>query len=162
MDKNTKVLEYLLTCPNIAGTPLYFNLINAKNDSKQFITTANDKYLNRTYIDGSIAKQYQFTLIIYKALSDNSVVNGHITQDENIEDMFDIQALIDWITEQEYIHNYPDFGEDCVVEAIATTTENPSLNVIDMGVSPNLAEYSITININYIDYSKIVWNKQEG
>ena len=71
--------------------------------------------------------------------------------------MADIQALIDWIQEQEDLHNYPNFGEDCLVEEISTTSENPHFDGIDEQVSPPLAIYSVTIEIKYLDVSKVIW-----
>ena len=71
--------------------------------------------------------------------------------------MSDIQALIDWIREQNNVHNYPDFGEDCIIDEISTTTENPSFDGIDDQVSPPLAIYSVTIEIQYLDVSEKLW-----
>ena len=71
--------------------------------------------------------------------------------------MQDIQALIDWIKDQQDIGNFPNFGEDCQVDEIYTTTDNPNFNGIDDQVSPPLAIYSVTIEIQYLDKSKKLW-----
>ena len=76
---------------------------------------------------------------------------------ENMSDLTDIQGLIDWINEQDELRNFPDFGEDCIVETISTTTDEPSFDGIDEETEPNLAVYSITIEIAYIDISKRLW-----
>ena len=68
-----------------------------------------------------------------------------------------IQNLIDWIREQEDAHNYPNFGSDCQIDEILTTTDSPSFDGIDEQVSPPLAVYSVTIQIRYIDKSKRIW-----
>ena len=36
-------------------------------------------------------------------------------------------------------------------------SDNPNLNGVNTQVSPTLAKYSVTIQINYIDNSKAVW-----
>lgn len=157
IDKNQAVITYLLQCPAIFNSPLYFNFIKAEDDTNQFVTESNDEYTNIRYIDGSVMKQYTFTIVTYKSTADIPVVKIDGYPNENVSDLFDIQALIDWIGEQEGIHNYPDFGSDYVIDSIKTTSENPKFDGIDDQVSPNLAIYSVSIVIQYLDNSKRVW-----
>lgn len=157
VDKNQAVIDYIIQCPTIQNSPLYFNFINAQDDTNQFITLASERYASREYVDGSVLKIYSFTIILYKSAADIAVVKFSGYPNENIADMSDIQALIDWIHEQEDLHNYPDFGEDCVIDSIYTTTENPSFDGIDDEVSPPLAVYSVTIEVQYLDVSKQLW-----
>ena len=157
VDKNQAVIDYLITCPNILNSPLYFNFINAEDDTNQFVTTSNDVYTNKPYIDGSVQKMYTFTIITFKAAADIAIVKMGGYPNENLSDMSDIQALIDWVKEQEDLHNYPNFGEDCVIESIQPTTENPTFNGIDTQISPPLAVYSTSIQIQYLDMSNVIW-----
>ena len=157
IDKNQAVIDYLIQCPTILNSPLYFNFINAKDDTNQFVTQSNERYASKRYIDGSVMKIYSFTIILFKSAADIAVVKASGYPNENISDMVDIQALIDWVKEQEDLHNYPNFGEDCIVDEIYTTTDNPNFNGIDDQVSPPLATYSITIEIQYLDVSKKLW-----
>lgn len=157
VDKNQAVIEYLLQCPAILNTPLYFNFIKAEDNTTQFVTESNDEYTNTRYIDGSVLRRYTFTLITYRSIADVPVVKLEGYPNENLSDLQDVQALIDWIREQEELHNYPNFGSDCIVESIKSTGENPKLEGIDDQVSPNLAIYSMSIEIRYIDTSKKVW-----
>jgi len=157
VDKNQAVIDYLIQCPTILNSPLYFNFINAEDDTNQFVTQSNDRYASRQYVDGSVLKIYSFTIITYRSAADIAVVKIDGYPNENISDMSAIQALIDWIREQDDIHNYPNFGEDCIVEEIHTTTDNPSFDGIDDQVSPPLAIYSVTIEIQYLDNSKKLW-----
>lgn len=156
-DKNKAVIDYLITCPAIQNSPLYFNFINAQDDSNQFLTATSDQYDTRPYIDGSALKIYTFTIITFKSATDIAVVQFGDYPNENVSDMSDIQALIDWVNEQEELHNYPDFGENCIVESIMSTTENPSFDGIDTQVSPPLAVYSVSIQIRYLDNTKKIW-----
>lgn len=163
VDKNKAVIEYITSYPDIQSVPLFFNFINAKDNNIQFLTESTDKSLSIHYIDGSVKRQYEFTLVITKSITDLAVVKPDPTQEEvwlsneNIEDMADIQALMDWINEQDDEHNYPNFGEDCVIENIHTLTENPQLEGVNTDVTPALAMYSMSIGIVYIDYSKTLW-----
>lgn len=157
VDKNQAVIDYIITCPTILNSPLYFNFINAKNDTNQFLTLTSDLFTNRNFIDGSVGKQYDFTIITFKSAADIAVVKLEGYENENISDMTTIQALIDWIREQNEIRNFPNFGDDCDIEEILTTTEAPKFDGIDEQVSPPLAVYSTTIRIRYIDKSKVIW-----
>ena len=157
VDKNQAVIDYLIQCPQILNSPLYFNFINAKNDSNQFVTLTNDQFANTPYIDGSVMKIYTFTIITYKSAADLAVVKMEGYPNENVSDMSDIQALIDWVKEQQELHNYPNFGETCIIDDIYPTTDNPSFDGIDDQVTPPLAVYSTSIQIRYLDMSRKLW-----
>lgn len=157
VDKNQAVIDYIVKCPTIKNSPLYFNFINAQDNTNQIVTQTQERYASRRYVDGTVLKIYSFTIILYKSTADIAVVKIDGYPNENISDMSDIQALIDWIREQDKLHNYPDFGEDCLIDEISTTTENPSFDGIDDQVSPPLAIYSITIEIQYLDISEKLW-----
>lgn len=161
MDKNQAIIDYILTCPVISGNPLFFNAIKAQDENKEIITIANDRTLNSKFIDGSVLKRYSFTIVDFRSISYNPVplntTPGTEYKSENVENMFDVQGIIDWVEEQKDSGNYPDFGEDCVIDDIATTSDIPNLNGIDTNVAPALAKYSITIQIDYIDNSKTIF-----
>lgn len=157
IDKNQAIIEYLLRCPAINGNPLYFNFVNEEDDSQQVVTTSNDVLLNRPYIDGSVLKRYTFNIIVFKSVTNNAVVSSIATYNENVEELADVQSLIDWINEQNDLRNFPDFGTDCRIDSIFSTTENPNLDGINTNTMPMLAMYSVSIQIDYLDVSKVVW-----
>lgn len=157
IDKNKAIIEYLLQCNSIKDSPLYFNFINARDEDKQIITLTNDVEMSRPFIDGSVMRQYLFTLLDFKSVSDNPLVTGVGYSNENVEEMADVQALIDWVKEQNDLHNYPDFGSDCIVEQIEPTSDNPKLEGVNTDVAPMLAMYSVTIRVRYLDNSKVLW-----
>jgi len=157
IDKNQAIIDFLLQCPDIANSELYFNFINAEDDNKQIITESNDKFSNRSYIDGSVLKQYTFTLIDFKSITDSALVLIQDYPNENVVDVSDVQTLINWINEQNKLQNFPDFGEDCEIQSIETTSENPNFEGINTEVTPILAMYSISIKIEYIDNSAKLW-----
>ena len=160
VDKNNAVLNFIATYSNMATSSIFVNFINANNDDVQFLTDSNDALLNHKFVDGSELKRYTFTLVITKSITDMAFIKELEGEqsNENIEDIADIQAFMDWLNEQGDIQNYPNFGEDCVIEEMHTTSENPSLDGINTEVSPALAMYSVEIRIDYIDYSKIIWS----
>ena len=168
VDKNQAVIDFLMQCQTIADNPLFFNFLNAKDNSKQVIADSNDIALNKTFIDGSVLKRYTFTIIDFRSVTYLPIAKvpaGTTTTtapdtrvNENIEELFNVQSIMDWVNEQADARNYPDFGNDCMIEDMRTTSENPSLNSVDTKVSPALAKYSMSIQIDYIDKSKAIWN----
>lgn len=159
MDKNQAIIDFLMTCPTIQNNPLFFNFLNAKDDNKQLVVTGNEKSIDKPFIDGSVEKRYTFTLIDYKSIAYQAIVNNPLYVNENVQEAFEVQAIIDWISEQNELRNFPNFGSDCIVEEMRTMTDNPNLNGVDTSITPALAKYSMSIQIDYIDTSKVLWNK---
>lgn len=159
VDKNQAIIDYLITCPSIQNSPLYFNFIDAKEDNKQILITANDKMMDEPYVDGSVLKRFTFSVVDFRSIAYRAIVKDGMHSDENVEEAFQVQEIIDWITEQAEIQNYPDFGSDCFVDSMEATTDNPFLNGVDTTTTPVLAKYSVSIRIQYIDKSKMLWNK---
>lgn len=164
-DKNQAVIDFITNCPAISGNPLFFNCLDAKDNSKQIITQANETSLNRNYVDGSVLKRYTFTIIDFRSvtylpLPQQPQTSGTTTVlvHENVEELLDVQGIMDWVNTQARAHNYPDFGSDCIIDNMRTTSENPNLNGVDTQVSPALAKYSMSIQIDYIDTSNAIWN----
>lgn len=155
MDKTEAIVAFLKQCPQVAENPSFFNFADAKNNYKQFVMNANDKSLNRTYIDGSVLRRFTVTLIDYKSVAYRALVENKT--DENMEKYIQVQDIIDWVTEQAEERNFPDFGEDCIIEEMKVLTEQPSLNGIDRNINPPLAKYSMAIQIDYIDSSKVIY-----
>ena len=157
MDKTKAVIQFITTYTGIEKSPIFVNFINAKNNDVQLLTDSNEKSLNRRFVDGSEMKQYTFSLVITKSITNMALLKDGVVS-ENIDDLADIQAFMDWVNEQGDNQIYPDFGEKCVIEEMHTTSENPSINGINTEASPALALYEMEIRIVYIDYSKVIWS----
>lgn len=158
IDKNQAVIEFLLTCPLIQNSPLYFNFVEAKDKNKQFLTLANDKMVDKPFIDGSVLRRYTFTIQDFRSVAFNALNALNVGGNENVEDMLDCQGLIDWITEQAAQQNYPNFGNDCLIESMEALTSNPDMNGVQADGSLFLAKYSVNIRIEYLDKSQKIWN----
>ena len=83
IDKNQAIIDFLITCPELSSNPLFFNYVNAKEDSTQIITQSNDKSMNRTFVDGSVLRRYTFTFIYFKSISYTPVVKQPGYSNEN-------------------------------------------------------------------------------
>lgn len=158
--KETAIITFIADYPGIQDSPIFVNFMNAQDKDIQFLTNSNDKALNRPFVDGSVLKRYTFTLVITRSITDTAIMKSLLTgeDNENLADLADIQDFMDWINEQGDNENYPDFGDSCIIEKMHTTSENPSMDGINTKVKPNLALYSMEIEIDYIDYSKVIWS----
>lgn len=156
VNKNQAIIDYLITCPQIQQDPLFFNFLNAKDGNKQIITTGNEKTMNKAYIDGSVQKQFTFTIIDFRSVNYQPVVKMEGYENENVSEIMDVQGIMDWISEQNDDRNFPDFGDDCIIEEIRTLTENPNLNGVDTSITPALVKYSMSIQVDYLDISKAI------
>ncbi len=158
IDKNQAIIDFLLTCPYIQENPLFFNFLNAKDDNKQLIAQGNEKSMNVKFVDGSERKRFTFTILDYKSVAYDAIAKLSGYPNENVQEVMEVQSIMDWITEQNEIRNYPNFGSDMIIEEMRTLSENPNLNGVDTSVTPALAKYSMSIQIDYIDTSKVLWN----
>lgn len=157
MDKNKAIIEYLLNCPVIANNPLFFNFAKAEDNNKQIMTVANDKAVQRPYVDGTVLKRFTFTIIDYRSVIYQALVNLPNFDNENVEELIDVQSIIDWIEEQNTNQVFPDFGTDCIIDEITALTDTPKLNGVDTTQTPALAKYTVSIQIQYLDKSKSIW-----
>ena len=162
VNKNTAIIDYLLQCPNIVNSPLYFNFIEVKDGATQVLTMTDETATLRRYVDGSVRRRYMFNLLVFKSISEAAIPKPAEPMDEmsieNVEDISDVQALIDWVSEQNDLRNYPNFGESCIIENIESTTDTPRLMGVNTELNPPLAMYSVSIQVEYIDESKVIWN----
>lgn len=157
VDKNQAVIEFLLQCPQISANRVFFNYINGKDNDKQIVTVSNDKSINRAFINGAVMKRYTFTLIDFRSMTDQALVKTPGFPNENVEEMFDVQEILDWVEAQAEERNFPDFGENCEIDSMQTSSDTPNLNGVDSSIKPALAKYSMSIFIDYIDKTKQIW-----
>jgi hypothetical protein len=156
MDKNQSMIEFLQTCPAIKNNPLFFNFGSIEDNAYLANTKSDDKSLHKPFIDGSVERRYTFSIDSFKSVAHNPVVQGY--SDENLTELEEVQKVLDWITEQDELQNFPDFGNDCTVEKMSTLTTKPELVGVDTSSNPPIAVYRISIQIDYIDNSKKLWN----
>ena len=154
MNKHETMLEFLQTCPAIKDNPLFFNFGKIEDNAHQANMTDDDVPLNRPYIDGTELKRYTFHIDSFKSVAYNPIVEG--LPDENMEDYAEVQALLDWINEQGDLKNYPAF-EKCIIDKMRCLSTKPVLVGVNTTLSPPVAVYRVSIQIDYLDTSKQVW-----
>ena len=100
-------------------------------------------------------KRYTFYIDCFKTIAYNKVIKGY--QDENLYDISEVQAILDWVNEQDRNKIYPDFGEDCLIDSMQSTTESPDLHSVEDTTTSPIAVYRISIQIDYIDNTEKLW-----
>ena len=154
MTKHQAMLAFLQTCPQIKDSPLFFNFGKVENNAHQANMRSDEVSLHRPYIDGTELKRYTFHLDSFKSIAYTPVVQGFL--DENMEDFEEVQALLDWVNEQGDLKNYPAF-ENCRIDKMRSLSSKPELVGVDTTMSPPMAVYRISIQIDYLDTSKQLW-----
>lgn len=156
MDKSQAMLQFLQTCPEIQTNPLFFNFGNVEDNANQAIPKPSERAIQKPYIDGSILKRYTFSIDSFKSVTYIPVIQN--LEDENLSDFKEVQVLIDWISQQNDLKNYPDFGNDFIIESMTTTSYTPTLLGVDTTTVPPIAIYRTTIHIDYVDTTTRLWN----
>lgn len=158
--KNEAVVQFLMQCPVIQANPLFFNFAHEEDGNNHFITETDT--VKKRFIDGSILKQYTFTIASYSSVAHVAVAektegSSSYLFSQNMENMAVVQSILDWIDEQASNFNFPDFGDMCDIDSMETVTTDPDLDGIDTSVNPPIARYSVGVRLQYIDKSKMLW-----
>lgn len=159
-NRTPAIIEFLQTCPAIIDNPLFFNFGNMEDNAHQIITKSDDISLQRPYIDGSILKRYTVSIDSFKSVAYNPIIAEESEQgvtfyiDENSTEFAEVLELLDWINEQNELHNYPDFGTDCIIDEMKVLTNKPEVMGVNTSLNPPMVIYRITLQIDYLDNSK--------
>lgn len=164
VDKNQAVIKFLMNCEEIQNNPLFFNFADADDGNNHIISETDT--IKRRYIDGSVLKQYTFSIACYSSVAHNAIQSEEEISDKNLENMAYVQKILDWIDEQAHPlptsqdiqpePHFPDFGPMCEIDDMTTLTTDPDIDGIDTSVNPPIARYSIGVNIIYLDKSKMI------
>lgn len=142
MNKHEEMLKYLSECPYLSSF-VHFNSVSETVTATGVIPAYSDDSIKQ-YIDGSKLKHYDFAFVKMQQNDDG-------TSNTNVNNMYDVQKFMEWIDEQDAICNYPDFGEDCIIESIENLQDMPNIASVD---EQNLAEYMFQCRVVYTELSK--------
>ena len=84
MDKNKAMIAYLQQCPAVQSNPTYFNFAEGEDNTKQLVPLGNDKAVEKPYIDGSVLRKYTLTIIDYRSVVYQALVNATGYPNENV------------------------------------------------------------------------------
>lgn len=156
MSKNQIMLDYLRQCPGVER--LYFEYGERRADAIHLLTSSVEKATSAEYIDGSQPKQLDYSIVWHKPMTYMPVMTEEGQTAPGVAELDDVQGIIDWIAAQNRNHNYPDFGEHCVVDSMHCLHDAPRLAGIDTHYNPPLARYTFTLRVEYLDTTHCVFN----
>ena len=118
---------------------LTFDFIGA-HDGNCGISPVSSDTVIKSYIDGTKRRQYVFALMVVLAISD-------AYDNTNAENILALRKWQSWIDEQEYLKNYPDFGDRCSDFRLENMpASSPSMALRFEG---NLAKYQFFAQLTY-------------
>lgn len=137
-NKHKIILEWLSTYPALEEY-LFFNSTREEINNTSINTVVSDTWETRYLRDTGI-KNYDFAVTMMKYYDDG-------TNENNIEEFFDVQKFMIWIDEQNKIKNFPIFEKGEVI-SIENLQNIPNL----AGISEDeiLAKYMFQIRIKYL------------
>lgn len=125
----------------LANTVFNYNFSPDSPDAIGFLTNYSDKVLKR-YIRVGADKAYSFSVLVTKEYSTNC-------DDLNLEAMNFVQALMDWVDEQNRNKVFPDFGEKCTIKKIENLQNMPNLAEVDP--EEGVARYMFQCRVVYFE-----------
>lgn len=137
MNKTEAVYNWLKSYDGFNN--LYFNFSIDKNNTSVMIPSPSD-YLLYEDISGVMLRNYIFSVSHFKHLT-------YLPNKENIDNMEEVQKFLDWIYNQNKIHNYPEFPESCNIDYIKNINNIPKLSK----TNNNLVMFYTQIQIQYTE-----------
>lgn len=134
-------ISWLLGNSEVSGNKLFLNAVTAEENAIQVVSEQINKAEDIEYIDGSVLHKVIFTIFDHKSISFNQLMKTQLDKNENIDDLLNVGSICDWISEQDKLKNYPDFGANFEVQSLYPQYLTPSTPTIDNG----LAKYSIPV-----------------
>lgn len=138
MDKNKALSDWVSTYPNLYNW-LYFNTIIILPDNVSLMTDSDN--VIEEYIDGSSKRDYNFVINFMKNYDTG-------TSDINIEAMAESQNFNKWLKEQVRLKNFPQWGDNNVIDDIEVLSEVPLMSVDN---DANVAKYMLQLKIIYLE-----------
>ena len=118
---------------------VYFNA--EKHEDGNTSVMSSESSTIEEYIDGSKLITLPFTISMIKRYDFEQ-------SDTNLISMSEAQNFIDWMQQQDLISNYPQLGDNCIVEEIAVSDTVPTVWV---NQADNLAKYQVNCTIKYLE-----------
>ena len=141
MDKATSIhdalWEWFLQCAKI--TKLYLNF-SGTDDGDTAIATSGDTLIEE-YIDGSQRRQYAFDLVRFLPFTEIENDAGNVAM------MEDVDAIIQWVEEQNAAGNSPELPNSCTAESVRVLDEYAGYVAAQ---DESRAKYMIPFAIDYI------------
>lgn len=145
MNNHTAFIEWAKQNPAISKLYVIF-ADEAQRDPYWLFSPVPSSY-RKTDITGAQTLQYDAVMAQFTAISADSIEaalkGGYIDSHETVKALFDAEALIVWVGEQEKLRNYPAFGG--AVEKVECLTHAAS----PAAIGTDWAKFTLTIRVTY-------------
>ena len=136
-----KLTDYLKDCPEL-GNYIYFNVIPLDVDTASVNSNPASTVLNE-YVDGSKEVRLLFNINIVKEYDDGG------TSDLNLDAIEIFDNIIGFIEKSNNEHNFPDLGENYIVNELGATYKAPEVYITQD--NPNIARYEGQFYLEYLE-----------
>ena len=133
--------EWLQGCPDM-GDYVYFNVIPMDIDSSSVNSNSGSQILNN-YNDGTKEVRLMFYINLIKPYDDGG------TSDLNLDAINVFDKIISFIERKNNDNEFPDFGEDYIVNEIGATYKAPEVYVTTD--NPSIARYEGQFYVEYLE-----------
>ena len=133
--------EWLKECPDM-GDYVYFNVIPLDIDSSPVTSTSGSQILNN-YNDGTTEVRLMFYINLIKPYDDGG------TSDLNLDAINVFDKIISFIERKNNDNEFPDLGEDYIVNEIGATYKAPEVYVTTD--NPSIARYEGQFYVEYLE-----------
>lgn len=121
-------------------TWIYFNVNPAEADNLTVNSIQNERELE-TFIDSSRTVEFMFAIALAKEFDTG-------TSDNNLEAVEEFEQIADWVEEQNRLKNFPDFGNNIIIDAVEVLETTPSVSVDNQN---QIAKYQGQFKITYLE-----------
>ena len=121
-------------------TWIYFNAFPVEPDTVSVSNVPNERELD-SFIDGSRRIELPFTLSLAKEFDIG-------TSDINLEAMEEFENINEWVENQNAIRNFPDFGNNVLMEKVEVLETSPAVSVDNQN---QIAKYQGQFKITYLE-----------
>lgn len=140
MNKHEAMWDYIKQYPKLTSF-LYFNSISELASETGLNPIYSQADVKR-YSNGDTVRKYDFAIVQMQAHD----IDG--TSNNNANVMHNVQHFMDWITAQNSMKKFPDFGEKCNIQRIENLQNMPNL----AGTTENgIAKYMFQCSVVYLE-----------
>ena len=122
---------------------IFFNVSPSEPDELTLNSVQNEREL-QTFIDGAREVEFLFALDLAKEFDIG-------TSEINLNAIEEFNKISDWVETQNIAKNFPDFGDNIIVESVEVLETVPSVSVDNQN---QVAKYQGQFRITYIETRK--------
>ena len=146
MDNKFEAMMEFIRSSDYAGQDTYLNyLTDENNDDNTAVLTSGAGKIVTQYTDGACLVNLAFEIRQIKPHSKESNIYA------NSDAAQEVQSFMDWINEQGRLKSFPDFGDRCKVQHMATPKTARTPNMLGLTESEDGAIYSFPVEILYLE-----------